>query len=125
MNVGDKVFLVRYYSWGSRDAFREGVVSKITPSGLIDVKVRGLTTRFDKNGRERATYNGERIDTEMSFEERLSHQAMLGRIDIAAVALRVVTTEERRRYNTKEELIEEVERLYKLLAEANLLVQGV
>lgn len=126
MNIGDKVYIVHSYTGWGRNSYTPGVVSKITPSGLIDVQTgpNNRVTRFGKNKKEYAQrYGGGCIDN-MPFEERELEVATLNRIGKAAAALAKVTAESRR-YDTKEELIAEVERLQALLMEATTLVLGV
>lgn len=129
MKVGDKVFIVHSYGgWLLRNQYTPGVISKITPTGLIDVQVgpNKVIYRYGKNLREYGQgWRGDWIDTEMTFEDRAVDNQKFGRIDKAAVAISKVVATGNRRYDTKEELVEEIERLKALLEEANLLVQGV
>lgn len=126
MNLGDKVFTVRSTGWGHRDSFRAGVISKTTPTGLVDVTSGTYTVRFDKTGREYGKrYNGERIDTAMTFEQRQEQLNKEERIDRAHGALTAVKTAERVRYNSKEELLEEIKRLQSVLNHAEELAASV
>lgn len=128
MNIGDKVFIVRYMRWGHRDQYRAGTVDKITPSGLIDVRHGERTTRFSKDLREYGCkFEGERIDTQMLYDERVKQIGLETRIDRAHAALNAIVkvdeSKRRTRYDKKEELVEELERLQALLniAEQNIL----
>lgn len=129
MNVDDKVYTVTSGHWGHRDRYRAGVVTKITPTGLIDVTPINFAsaTRFNKDLRQLGDrYNGERIDTEMSFTDRTVWLANIRCIDAAGIALSSVTpSKDNRRYDTREELEAEAFRLQSLISKARELIRLV
>lgn len=128
MNVGDRVYIVTTGHWGHRDRYRAGTVTKITPSGLIDVTPEKFVsaTRFSKDLRQLGNRYGEYIDTEMPFAERAVWLARIHRIEKAAAALASVEpNKDKRRYDTKEELTAEFERLQALMNIAEELIKVV
>lgn len=131
MNIGDKVFVVRYMRWGNRDQYSAGAVEKITPSGLIDVRYGDRVTRFSKDMREYGCRVAESacIDTQMPYDERVKQVGLETRIDRAHAALNAVTkvdeSKKRSRYDKKEDLVEEFERLRALMSAAQQLILAV
>lgn len=130
MNVGDKVFVVRYGSWGARDRYRAGEITNITTTGLIDVTFPQFAKpqRFSKDLREYGQRNGgERIDSSLEFTQRKRVLEEEARIDKAHLALLTVIEprrETRQRYNNKAELVAELERLQALLNVAEQLISN-
>ena len=50
LNVGDKVIVHRYGNFNNK--YFVGMITKKTPTGLVDIKVSNMEIRFKKNGYE-------------------------------------------------------------------------
>lgn len=126
LKAGDKVFIAHYYGGWSGPGYTPSTISKITPSGIIDVLI-GFSkepTRFSAEGRERGKFSRRQIDTEMTFAEREADLERNKRIEAANAALQSIAPEKLRRPE-RSDLVKEIERLRILLEKADKLIEAI
>lgn len=119
--VGDRVY-IKKYRWAHEMQYLKGEITKITPSGLTDVKTGTVTRRFSSAGREQSAGSGRawRID-DMPFEERRAELRKRGQIESVVVAINYITPLDVKPEWGLEKLDKEIERLQGLLDEAKAL----
>jgi hypothetical protein len=122
--VGQKVFVVQYYSWGN-DSYTSGVVSKITPSGFIDVLIgcSASPKRFYCVGKERGEYSNRYLD-DMPYEDRKVDIARREKLSEANNALSKIASEKMRNPE-KIDLVKELARLRSILDSVQALVEVI
>jgi hypothetical protein len=61
LNTGEAIFLVATRGWGAA-SYRQGTVEKITPTGIIKIRIGDWIGEFRPDGRKRGDPYGEAID---------------------------------------------------------------
>ena len=126
LKVGDKVFV-----GGSQSSYIPSVVTKVLPSGAVDVLVgRGETPdRFRENGKiqkSKDKYVPRYFLDFTPYEEREAMLASVARTKVAAVLVGAIGAQNPVNYQWgKEGLAEEVARLQSLLNKAKAAVDAI
>ncbi len=121
--VGEKVFLVRYY--GHHAEYAEGSVSKVTPSGIVEVTTNGGHSRFNAKGKLIGGYKWDSLQIDaMPFEARIEQKAKEKRQFEAFKLIQAIKVDATQYYG-KDALLEEVVRLQALLDAAKAAVEAI
>lgn len=126
--VGQKVYVKYFGSW--RWFYTTGVVSKVTPAGMVDVIIghQSTSTRFRPNGKVQKLKDLYSTDYELddiSYEERVALIASEDRAKNAVNLINLVKAENVRETWGKDGLLAEVNRLQELLMAARTAVEGI
>lgn len=119
LRCGDRVFTG--HSWGGWGpaTYTAGVVSKRTPTGMIDVTIGQVTTRFDSEGKERgAGYRGDWIDLDMTYQSReIDNDLRQRRKQAAEMILGITGKDQINRNSEVDDILSECDRISEILEE--------
>lgn len=119
MKVGDKIHVCSY------DRYMEGVITKVTPAGLVDVRCGEHTRRYKADGSLHGAQKWERGQLDnVSFDQRKAIIASEQRAYMARVQVSLIKAEVGR-YSGKTELCDELDRLQGQIDAARQLIAEI